>query len=121
MGAVGFGAGVLVLAGVALAGRRAAGVGVGAALLGWRALLGLRGARCWACAAAGFGVAHSRLWRVAARAGIGRCYLRRSGIKDLIPQRYIQRQQTGACIEFTDAAQRETLCESISPVRICMW
>ena len=38
LGAVGFGAGVLVLAGVALAGRRAAGVGVGAALLGWRRL-----------------------------------------------------------------------------------
>ena len=38
VGAVGFGSGVLVLAGVALAGRRAAGVGVAAALLGWRRL-----------------------------------------------------------------------------------
>ena len=61
-----------MLAGVALAGRRAAGVGVGAALLGWRRLLGLRGARCWAWAAGGAGVAHSRLRRVAARAGLGR-------------------------------------------------
>ena len=36
--AVGFGAGVLVLAGVTLAGRRVANVCVGAALLGWRRL-----------------------------------------------------------------------------------
>ena len=62
---------MLVLAGVALAGRRAAGVGVGAALLGWRRLPGLRGARCWAWAAGVAGVAHSRLRRVAARAGLG--------------------------------------------------
>ena len=60
------------MAGVAPAGRRAAGVGVGAALLGWRRLPGLRGARCWAWAAGGAGVAHSRLTRVAARAGLGR-------------------------------------------------
>ena len=61
-----------MLASVVLAGRRAAGVGVGAALLGLRRLLGLRGARCWAWAAGGAGIAHSRLRRVAARAGLGR-------------------------------------------------
>ena len=60
---------MLVLSGVALAGRRAAGVGVGAALLGWRRLLGLRGARCWAWATGGAGVAHSRLRRVAGGGG----------------------------------------------------
>ena len=53
-----------------------AGVGIAAALPAGLAhaarLLGLRGARCWAWAAAGAGVAHSRLRRVAARAGLGR-------------------------------------------------
>ena len=38
--------------------------GVGAALhFGWRSLLGLRGARCWAWAAGGAGVVRSQLRR----------------------------------------------------------